>query len=206
MKSDLTTKRFQAISASPPPAHNMFCFAPDTEIATPEGPRAVKTLAPGDLVLKADGRAVPMTWLGQMVTHRLFMPEEQFRPVRIAAGARPCGGPYADLMVTPDHGILVDGLLCSAGALVNGTTITRVPMAELGQSETYWHVETAEREVLLANGAPTASYLETRSVSHFTNRDARPGAVMTEQPYPRAMSTRQVPPRVQNALAARHCA
>jgi len=55
----------------------------------------------------------------------------------------------------------VKGVICHAGALVNGTTIARVPQAELREREIYCHVETADQEIILANGALAETLLDT---------------------------------------------
>ncbi len=62
------------------------CFAEGTRIATPSGEVAVETLAPGDLVLTADGRAVPILWVGIQTLRRGFAHQDR-SPIQIAAGA-----------------------------------------------------------------------------------------------------------------------
>ena len=44
-----------------------------------------------------------------------------------------------------------------SGLLINGTSIAQVPAAEV----TYYHIELASHEVVLAEGLPTETYLET---------------------------------------------
>src|SRR5262245_76415 len=63
------------------------CFLPGTLIATATGPVAVEDLAIGDRVLTADGREVPVKWLGRQTIVTLFGLPEGRRPVVIAAGA-----------------------------------------------------------------------------------------------------------------------
>ena len=101
------------------------CFYGGTMVATPAGEVAVETLKRGDLVLTIDGRALPVTWLGQQTLSRLFTDPLRALPIRIKAGALADSVPTRDLLVSPDHAILVDGALIQAGALVNGTSIVR---------------------------------------------------------------------------------
>jgi len=127
-------------------------------------------------------------------------------PVRFAAGALGAGLPHTDLTVTADHGMLVDGVICHAGALVNGMTITRVPLSEMGERYTVYHIETEAHEIILANGTPAETFIDNVSRSVFDNYDefeALYGDVpeMQELPYPRAMSARQVPAAVLARLA-----
>ena len=129
-------------------------------------------------------------------------------PVRFAAGSLGDGLPHTDLTVTSDHAMLVDGVLCHAGALVNGTTITRVPLSELGESYTVYHVETEEHEIILANGAPAETFIDNVSRRVFDNYaefETLYGEVpeMQELPYPRALSPRQVPAGIRARLAGR---
>ena len=102
--------------------------------------------------------------------------------------------------------MLVDGVICHAGALVNGMTITRVPLSEMGERYTVYHIETEAHEIILANGTPAETFIDNVSRSVFDNYDefeALYGDVpeMQELPYPRAMSARQVPAAVLARLA-----
>jgi hypothetical protein len=184
------------------------CFAEGSLIATPAGEVAVERLRIGDTVLTAEGRAVPVKWIGRQSVSTRFGPAERLMPVRFAAGSLGDGLPNADLTVTADHGMLVDGVICHAGALVNGTTITRVPLAEMGETYTVYHVETEEHEIILANGAPAETFIDNVSRRVFDNYAEFEGLYgdvpeMEELPYPRAMSARQVPGRIVSKLAGK---
>ncbi|MEM9223197.1 MAG: Hint domain-containing protein [Pseudomonadota bacterium] len=175
------------------------CFAAGTLIATPSGERAVESLAPGDMVLTADGRAVPALWIGHQTLSKRFTPSERFQPVRVMAGALGDALPHTDLVLTPDHALIIDGVAVNAGALVNGTSIVRVPLAELDERVTYFHVETAAHDVILANGAPAETYVDyvtRQAFDNYAEYEARFGdqlRTIAEMDMPRAMSRRQVP-------------
>ncbi|WP_071689674.1 Hint domain-containing protein [Nioella sediminis] len=182
-------------------ANFAFCFAAGTGIKTPKGEVMVEALAIGDLVLTAEGASVPVKWIGRQTVFPMFGPAERLTPVRIAAGSLGDGLPHTDLTVTADHGMLVDGVICHAGALVNGEGITRVPLAELGETYTVYHIETEAHEIILANGAPAETFIDNVSRRVFDNYaefEALYGDVpeMEELTYPRAMSARQVPERI----------
>jgi Hint domain len=82
----------------------------------------VETLKRGDLVLTSDGRSVPVDWLGIQTVSLMFADKMRVLPIRIRAGALAENGPSRDLLVSPDHALLVDGALIQAGTLVNGTS------------------------------------------------------------------------------------
>ena len=134
------------------------------------------------------------------------MPEGR-RPVHIAAGALGEGLPTRDLRLTADHALLIDGVLVHAGALVNGTTILRIPMA-LGERLVVYHIETEQHEVVLAEGAPAETFIDNVTRTRFDNYaeyEALYGAAidaMEELPQPRAMSSRQVPHSIRARIAA----
>ena len=145
------------------------CFAPRTLISTPSGARPVEELGPGDMVLTADGRAVPVRFnLVQSVVKRAVMPE-RLEPVRICAGALGGGLPLRDLVVTGDHGMILDGLVINASALVNGSSIDWVPFAELPDPVVYHHIETEDHDVILAEGAATETFIDIPGRKAFDN-------------------------------------
>ena len=66
---------------------NTICFMAGTLIRTPDGEVAVEALKRGDLVVAADGSAVPVTWLGRQTISMRFADPLRVLPIRIKAGA-----------------------------------------------------------------------------------------------------------------------
>ena len=187
------------------------CFAEGTLIACPDGEVAVETLKIGDMTLTSDGKSVPIKWIGRQTVMRMFRPAKRLALVRIAAGTLGAGMPHSDLSVTADHALLVDGILCHAGALVNGESIRLVPLAESNSCYRIFHIETENHEIILANGAPAETFIDNvsrRSFDNFAEFEALYGDVpeMEALPYPRAMSARQVPAGIRERLAVRKVA
>ena len=182
---------------------NAACFVAGTMIRTPDGDRAVEDLRAGDLVLTADGVAKPVLWLGHSTVSTLFTDPARTLPVRIKAGALGENLPARDLLVSAGHAMLIEGVLAQAGALVNGTSIARD--TGVAATFTYYHVELAGHDVLLAEGAATESFLIGVDDLTFDNWAERPAgaAVPAEMAYPRVKSARQMPASVRGLLAAR---
>lgn len=198
----------QLLSTSRVREDSLTCFAAGTPIATPGGPVAVECLTIGDAVVTADGRVVPVRWIGRQTVPRIFTPPERFRPVRVRAHALADGVPHADLVLTADHALAVDGILANAGALVNGASIVRVPMDALPDRVTYFHVETGAHELILAAGAPAETFVDNGTRTAFDNHPEytalyRSAPAMAELPLPRAMSARQLPAHIRARLFAR---
>ena len=142
-------------------------------IQTPDGERPVETLCTGTQVITlVDGEEVPRTvrWLGHRRIDLTRHPRpETVAPIRIERDAFADNVPHRDLLVSPDHAIFVDGMLICARQLVNGTTIRR----ETGwTSVDYYHVELNEHAILLAEGLPAESYLDTGNRGFFANAGA----------------------------------
>lgn len=191
------------------PAAETFCFLEGTRILTPAGEVPVEALRIGDRVLGADGAARPVLWIGRQAKVPPFADPLRDHPVEIAAGALAPGVPARPLRLSPDHALLLDGCLVQAGALVNGTTIRRMARAELGARFTYFHVETEDHALVLAEGAAAETFVDNASRLRFDNAaeylalygTERDG--MVELPLPRAKSARQVPPATRARIAAR---
>jgi hypothetical protein len=132
-----------------------------------------KNLAVGDLVVTISGEAQtpqPVKWIGRRRLDLVAHPRpEVVAPVRIHRGAFADNVPHRDLLVSPDHAILGDGKLICVRQLINGTTIRQ----EQGMSAVeYFHVELDTHSILLAEGLPTESYLDTGNRGFFAGSDA----------------------------------
>ena len=77
--------------------------------------------------------------------------------------------PLRDLLVSPDHAIHVEGMLIPARLLRNGATIVQDDRL---RAVRYFHVELEQHDVLLAEGLPAESYLDTGNRGVFENADA----------------------------------
>jgi hypothetical protein len=150
------------------------CFGPATRIRTLRGEIQVESLRPGeDQAITAAGTAVPIVWIGQrhldLARHPL---PQDVMPVRVRRGAIAPGQPARDLLLSPDHALALGGVLIPVRYLVNGRTIRQEPARAI----TYWHVELARHDVLLAEGLPCESYLDTGNRAAFAN--ARPALAL----------------------------
>lgn len=142
------------------------CFRAGTRIAVAGGERAVERLRIGDRVRTASGALRPVRWLGRRrYPAATVAAQRQLRPVRIMAGALGQGLPRRDLFVSPLHAMLIDGVLVPAAAIVNGTSITRAPIAAVS----YVHVELDSPDIILAEGAATETFVDCDSRAMFDN-------------------------------------
>jgi hypothetical protein len=146
------------------------CYAAGTHILTATGERMVESLMQGDIVLTlADGALVaqPVKWIGRRRIDLTAHPHpETVAPIRIRRDAFADNMPHSDLLLSPDHAVFVDGKLIAAHQLVNGSTIHQ----ENGSAAVeYFHVELDAHAILLAEGLPAESYLNTGNRSFFAN-------------------------------------
>jgi hypothetical protein len=180
------------------------CFYPGTQIAGEYGAVAVEDITPGTMLKTAAGALMPVRWVGQSHVSTRFTDWLRCLPIRIKAGALGENLPRRDLLVSPDHALFIDGLLIQAGALVNGKNIIRD--TSVPEQFTYYHVELASHELLLAEGVPTESFIDNVDRMHFHNWALHENLVditpMEEMPYPRAKSYRQVPKAIHKMIAA----
>jgi hypothetical protein len=152
---------FNASQSQSPP-----CYAPGTLILTPEAPRRVETLRPGDLVCTRDHGPQPILWV-----HRGDQPLEavgrEKRPVMIHAGALGPNLPDRNLTVSPQHRLLVGGGGQLEGpfpfeALAPAKALTVLPGIRhmMGRDRITWiHFACARHEIVQANGAWSESLL-----------------------------------------------
>ncbi len=143
------------------------CFTAGTRIATPSGEVPVERLQIGDLVLTPSGAAKPVKWLGRRsYGARAVAGSPAAQPVRIRAGALAEHTPTRDLFVSPQHALLIDGMLLPAAALVNDVSITRC--RNYGDVS-YIHIELDDHDAVLAEGAATETFVDCDSRAMFQN-------------------------------------
>ena len=182
-----------------------YCFLAGTSIATPSGPKNIEDLSAGDLVLTAEGQEVAARWIGVQTVSTVFADALRVLPIRIKAGALAQNVPSRDLLVSPDHALFIEGVLVQAGALVNGSTITRE--AHLPSTFTYYHLETADHSLILAENTPAETFIDNVDRMAFDNwrehEALGEGEPILEMSYPRAKSQRQVPTAIRRRLTER---
>lgn len=178
------------------------CFMAGTMIATPDGEVAVETIKAGDMVTLADGSESAVVWLGRQTVSTRFADPLRALPIRIMAGALAEGVPSRDLLVSPDHALLVDGILVHAAALVNGVSIWREEAVD--EVFTYYHVEVAKHDLILAENTPVETFIDNVDRMNFDNWDEHSSEIqLTEMDLPRAKSNRQLPSATRDRLMAR---
>jgi antigen 43 len=145
------------------------CYCGGTHILTDRGEVAVEKLQTGDRVVTFSGALRPISWVGHrhLDLTRHAAPELA-QPIRVRADAIADGVPRRDLLVSPDHAVLLDGGLIPARLLVNGASIERAAHCA---TVTYYHVELETHDILLAEALPTESYLDTGNRGMFENAD-----------------------------------
>ncbi|WP_425090985.1 Hint domain-containing protein [Tropicimonas sp. S265A] len=137
------------------------CYTPGTMIETPDGPRPVEDIRPGDLVLTRDDGAQEVTWAGSVALDSARLAgNPRFRPILIKAGALGPDQPACDMLVSRQHRILLrdwraelmfgsSEVLVAAVDLVNDRDILQVYDLE---PVTYIHFMFDRHQVVRADG------------------------------------------------------
>ena len=106
----VTTDHGASYSTSTSPDRGIIpCFLAGTRVETPEGPRVIEHLHPGDLVLTRDHGAQPVAWIGARRVGKDEARRHDLHPIRIPAGAL---GNRRDICVSPAHRVALHGPLC----------------------------------------------------------------------------------------------
>lgn len=143
------------------------CFAAGTLIETATGLRPVETLVAGDLVRTSDEGLQPLIWVGRRKLNLADLERRpKWRPVRIRAGALGDGFPRRDMMVSPQHRILVRSRIArrmfdSAEVLVAAKDLVGMPGIAPADDLTkvvYVHLLFEKHQIIFADGTPTESF------------------------------------------------
>ncbi|MEO0744994.1 MAG: Hint domain-containing protein, partial [Pseudomonadota bacterium] len=144
----------------------IICFTPGTRIATQKGEVAVEDLAPGDKVFTRDNGLQPLRWMGRRdLGAAELRAQPRLQPVLIRRGALGRDLPERDMLVSPQHRMLVTSdmaeimfeereVLIPAKHL---TGLDGVDAVETG-AVSYLHLMFDHHEVVLADGAWSESF------------------------------------------------
>ena len=143
------------------------CYCPGTLIATQEGEIPVENLQIGTRVQTASGKIRPIRWIGRRAYDPIFTyGNRDVLPILFQKGSLGNNLPRRDLTVSPMHAMFVDGYLIPALHLVNGLSIIQI---EKPDQISYIHIELETHDILLAEGAPSESFLDDGSRGMFHN-------------------------------------
>lgn len=173
------------------------CFATGTQIRTTRGLCLIEALKPGDHVLTVDRGPQPVLWVHQC--EQLLdavAPDE--RPVLIKAGALGPGRPNSDMVVSPQHRIIVGGhgqlhTLFPTEAFVPAKSLTVLPGIRFmrGKRTIQWHHFALPRhEVIWTNDCLTESLLLGPMVVNALTRSDRRGLMRLFGPISNGPSAR----------------
>lgn len=166
----VTGSAYSALSQFTRDGLDFVCFAAGTRILTPEGDVAVETLAPGDQVVTLDHGVQTVRWhriSTQIFNWELDRDAAATAPVLIQKGALGADIPTRDLIVSPQHRVLVGGqqqlyplfefeALAPAKSLVSLRRIRHM----LGKRDIEWvHFACDRHEIVRANGSWSESLL-----------------------------------------------
>ena len=133
------------------------CFAKGTRLAAARGARAVEELRIGDLLWTYDHGVQPVRWIGRRLVS--LRPEDS--PVRIKPNALGPGRPDRELLVSPQHRIMISDAEATSQVFVAAkhlTALRGISRARGIRRVEYFHVLMPQHEVLNAQGAPTESF------------------------------------------------
>lgn len=142
------------------------CFTPGTLIATPRGEMKVEELQVGDKVITRDNGLQAIRWIGRKTLSAAELStREELNPILIRKGALGAGLPERDMLVSPNHRMLVSNekaalLFEEYEVLVAAKHLTRMEGVDRveASSVTYIHVMFDRHEVVLSDGTWSESF------------------------------------------------
>lgn len=163
------------------------CFAAGTMIQTSTGARAIEKLNVGDKVLTKDSGYQELRWIGSTaISAQQLSARPKLTPVRITAGALGDNTPQSDLVVSPEHRILLRSSLSRKHFGANEVLVAAkhlVPIDGIDfatdlSSVEYFHMLFDRHEIVLSNGAETES-LYTGPVAMMSLSDEAREEILT---------------------------
>ncbi|MBL4919301.1 Hint domain-containing protein [Tabrizicola sp. DMG-N-6] len=142
------------------------CFASGTLIKTISGEVPIESLWVDDLVLTVDRGYRPIRWIRSRKLDSMDLRlNPDLRPIRIRTGALGGGMPEQDLMISPQHRVLVNSRIAESmfgtrEVLVAARQLLVIEGIDVAEDITeldYWHFLFDDHEIVFSNGAKTES-------------------------------------------------
>ncbi|TRD13865.1 Hint domain-containing protein [Palleronia caenipelagi] len=177
-RSNGDTLTFTNIENITPPV----CFTRGTLIATINGDCPIEDLRVGDLVATIDNGYEPIKWIGsRLLEEQRLRDNPDFIPVIIPKGALGAGLPTNDLILSPQHRILVSStivqrmfdtreVLVAVKHLVGSFGIRRL---DLDGDVEYYHILMDNHEIVLSNGAYSETFFPGKEALKSVSSAAR---------------------------------
>lgn len=148
---DLVTINFSEIE------NFVVCFTRGTLIATDRGEVPVEELTTSDRAITMDDGYQPIRWIGsRKLSGAELAANPKLRPIRIRAGALSPNLPVRDLVVSPQHRVLVRSKVTRRMFQTDEVLVPAKALVALHGVE-YWHILFDRHQVIFSEGAPTES-------------------------------------------------
>jgi len=159
----------------------MVCFSRGTRLETPSGKRKIEDLRAGDLVLTENGPQ-PIRWIGSTrVSYWELVAKPKIRPIRIRAHAFDHNVPENDIILSPNHRIVLDDYrtslffgieraLCAVKYLVNNKGIEAILPTD---GVEYFHLLFDEHELVMSDNLASESLFMGSSAIDFMGAEAQ---------------------------------
>jgi hypothetical protein len=143
------------------------CFASGTRLETPSGMRDIKVLREGDMICTRSG-PMPIRWIGKRRLDLIeLMANPRLLPIRIPAGAFGDGIPNRDVLLSPQHRVLVrsgiaEEMFGASEVLVAAKQLVGFRGIEVDgdtREITYFHIMLDTHEVVFADGMEAETLL-----------------------------------------------
>ncbi|AUH66288.1 hemolysin [Paracoccus zhejiangensis] len=147
-------------------AVDIVCFAAGTQILTERGEVAIEDITIGDMVQTLDHGLQQVRWIGCKRLDSIDLAANpKLKPIRIAAGCLGGALPYRDLLVSPQHRILVRSKIAQRmfgtqevlGAAKQFLRLEGFDIVQDAEEVTYHHMLFDQHEIIFAEGAPSES-------------------------------------------------
>jgi len=189
----------------------VICFTRGTLIDTPDGPRLIEDLKVGDLILTLDHGAKPVQWIGsRSISSSTLKRQPNLCPIRIRAGALGPDLPATDLLVSPQHRVMLSSRIVAQmfdtdEVLVPAKKLLGLPGVEVVSDSPveYFHLLLESHEIVIANGAPCETLLLGRMALKALGIEARREIALL---FPEIDMPTYVPPTVRQLAEPRRVA